>query len=747
MANIPVKRPVAGGLAALMAVLFGLFLFAPALIGPPPADPDHPFDTQATLDRLARILGDEAPHPVDSDAADAVIGRIVQEAEALGFAPVIDDAFHCAQHWSTKDMACARLRNIGFWVTEPGPDAVMIASHHDSVPTGPGAADDGMGVASSLEIARLLKDRDLARPLYVLITDGEEVGLVGASRFIQHDPVAPLIGAVVSLEARGNQGVANMFETSDPNGRDIAALARFPATLVRGPTSNSLAVDIYRAMPNGTDVTEYLKLGMDAANYAVVGRPSHYHTAKDNLEHLDPDAVFHIGASALAGVEGFMSVDAASPDTPYLYSDILGLGIIATPQWMALPVMGLGFALCLVAVWRTRSVQDAALWRVLLWPLAVLVLGGLAAWASGFAVGLVRSETAYGTAHPWALRGLFLAVALGTAALLSRALYKPGSADKHLAGVWAVMLALGLLGSLAMPGVALLFTLPALLVVPAAALIIVRKTSAARIVFGLASLMLICLIVPINALAETALFVEASAPLTVGVLWIFLTLLPLAWRKAGSSRWVSGGAAFVAAGMGLAALMVPAYTSGTPLGLNILHLQSDRMEDAVFMTGTRQNVPDRMAAAAPFRAASLPGFGTALYQVTPAPQPPFPPATLDIRPGADGRIAVRISAPGADRVQLSADGQTPAVTSLRVGGLEVEGADAFPTVDCIGRSCRTLDLELAFEGTQLDLVLSVTRNGLDETADALVAARPDWAGAQHRGDRRIVRRHVSVAGN
>ncbi|MGB6317096.1 MAG: M28 family peptidase, partial [Litorimonas sp.] len=204
-------RP-AEGLIALLALLFAVFLAGPWLINAPPVDPGHPFDTEATTLRLARILGDEAPHPVDSDAGDAVIDRLSAEIRSLGFSPTVDDGFHCTNLWG---VSCARVRNVGFWVTEPGPDAVMVASHHDSVPTGPGAADDGMGVAASLEIARLMKARidaggGLPRPLYILITDGEEIGLVGAARFVDTDPVAPLITAVVSLEARGNRGPASM---------------------------------------------------------------------------------------------------------------------------------------------------------------------------------------------------------------------------------------------------------------------------------------------------------------------------------------------------------------------------------------------------------------------------------------------------------------------------------------------------------------------------------------------------------
>lgn len=748
------RQPAAKGLMALLLILFLLFLSGPKFVAPPTVDVDHPFSTQATLDRLARILGDESPHPVDSDASDGVITRLLSEIETLGFQPTIDDAFHCSQG---RSVTCAQLRNVGFWVTAPGPHAVMIASHHDSVPTGPGAADDGMGVSSSLEIARIMKLKDektpLRRPLYVLITDAEEVGLIGASRFVQNDPVAPMIGAVVSLEARGNTGIANMFETSDPNGRDLAALGRFAGTRTKGPTSNSLAVDIYRAMPNGTDVTQYLKLGLDAANYAMVGRPSHYHTQGDNLANLDPNAVFHIGASALSAVDGFMSVDANSPDKPKLYSDILGLFVIALPQLLALPLMGFGALLCAIALAREwRAERSTSLWRVLLWPIAVLLTGTLAAWICGWIIGEIRPEVAFGTAYPVALRGLFLASALGVGALASRALYKADDADSYLVGGWAVMLTLGLAASFAMPGAALLFTLPALFVVPGAALLILRKTFAAHIFFALAAILLLCVLLPMNALAETALFVETSAPLSAGMLWIFLATLPLVWRNTGRARQALIGAGVVTIGFGVSAVIVPAYSENAPLGLNIQHLDSDRMEQPVFTIGARHPVPDSMAAVAPFTKGQLPDFGRAMFAATPAPATPFVGGTLsrvsETIAGDNRSLRLQIDAAEADIVQLFSKGSAPAVTGLSINGQAIERASTtFPQISCVGRSCRsfTVDLILGSASETLDLTLSVTRYGLDDTARALINARPDWAGPQHRGDRRIVRSHFSLS--
>lgn len=102
-----------------------------------PVSVETPFDTDRAIARLATILGDERPHPTDSDANDAVEARLLAEIRKAGFTPRIDERFHCNDIREGAAI-CARPRNIAFWVTPPGDDAVMIAAHYDLVPAGPG---------------------------------------------------------------------------------------------------------------------------------------------------------------------------------------------------------------------------------------------------------------------------------------------------------------------------------------------------------------------------------------------------------------------------------------------------------------------------------------------------------------------------------------------------------------------------------------------------------------------------------
>jgi hypothetical protein len=189
---------------------------------------------------------------------------------------------------------------------------VAIAAHIDSVPGAPGAGDDALGVASALEAARALRARaqangPFAREVVLVITDGEELGLLGAELFCREHQLAPRIGAVVNLDNRGTSGPAFIFET----GPDTTALAEIMAARVPHPRTTSVAATIYEWMPNGTDFTVFREAGMTGFNVACIGSPRNYHQPTDTPENVDPLTAQHMAQTALALVEGLASMPVA----------------------------------------------------------------------------------------------------------------------------------------------------------------------------------------------------------------------------------------------------------------------------------------------------------------------------------------------------------------------------------------------------------------------------------------------------
>lgn len=722
---------------------------------PPSPASDYAFNTDRAVERLARILGDERPHPVDTEANDAVRDRLLAEIRREGFEPRVEDRNHCQPYGAR--MICARIQNIRFWVGSPGENAIMLGSHYDSVPTGPGAGDDGIGVAASLEIASILKDRDLARPVLVLITDGEEIGLTGAWSFVQNNPVAQLVSSVVNMEARGNAGPVAMFETSQPNGRDIAGIDN---NLINAnqmaPATNSLLADVYAAMPNGTDMTAFLSMaGVDGLNYAIASQPSFYHTPGDNLANLDRRSVFHLGSNALAATEAFLGGGDNAPDTPMTYANVLGLFVLSMPQKLAFILIAMGFVMSVVAFMRS---DEPGPWRAFFMPPIALIAGTGFAILVTMGVALIRPEAFYAAANPWAIRGAQTGAALLGATLIIQFIsHKEGPSRQRLSA-WIWLAILGGALSYYFGGAAILFA-PALTVAVFGSVFLLSGAQRlAQMTMFVAGLIFILFAVPMSAMGEMMLFPEGAAPFAIFAALAAILFLPPMAKPRAHPRWerlsarVPIGALLIAVGaFTLSAVLVPAYSPDAPRGLSVVHMTPSGGGDSYWRVHGDDPVPAAMNDVKTF-SEGVPSDANAGGWFALSDDLPNAAITTSLEPlgkAADRRFALSIDAPAADRltVQLT---DSRRWNAIRVNGRDYEFS-AGDTLRCHGRSCRDMQIEftLTQDGTEPNsqddfLLIEHVQYGLGAAGEALLSARPDWAMPQHGGDVRVQRLQLSV---
>jgi hypothetical protein len=123
---------------------------------------------------------------------------------------------------------------------------LVLTAHYDHLGIGPavagdaiynGVVDNATGVAAVLEIARALAAAPPPRSVLVLLTTGEEHGLLGSSYYIDH-PAAPLSATVANLNV---DGVAFYDEFRDVVGVG-AELSTLGRTLDRVAAELGLAV-------------------------------------------------------------------------------------------------------------------------------------------------------------------------------------------------------------------------------------------------------------------------------------------------------------------------------------------------------------------------------------------------------------------------------------------------------------------------------------------------------------------------
>jgi hypothetical protein len=305
------------GFALAAALMAGFALFWVGAVTPGPSPTDAPAADFSAGRAMAdvRALG-SLPHPVGSPANDRVREALVARMRALGLEPRVRRAVAFASYGA--DLSGATVDNVIGVL--PGRDraapALVLMAHHDSVPGSPGAADDTAGVAAALEVVRAIEVRGSPlRDVLLVITDGEEAGLLGARAFFDEDPAAAHVGYVLNLETRGGGGRAMMFETAPGNGADVALYRR----TALAPVSNALTVFVYRHMPNDTDFTVALAHGKAGLNYAFIGRQFDYHSPSATPRALDQGALQHMGAQVLptATALAFGPLPGRAPDVVY----------------------------------------------------------------------------------------------------------------------------------------------------------------------------------------------------------------------------------------------------------------------------------------------------------------------------------------------------------------------------------------------------------------------------------------------
>lgn len=590
---------------ASMALLALSVFFLEARRRPPePLGVEAPptvFSAARAADLLGELLAEGEPHPFGSPANARLRDRLTARLEALGYTPRVQRETICYPSARGSAIQCAEVHNVLARLEgrEGGP-AVLLNAHYDSVPAGPGASDNGAGVAAVLEIARLLRaEPPPPRPVIFLFSDGEEAGLFGARAFVRRDPWASEIAAVINLEARGTRGQSLLFETSEGNARLIEAYAEAPR-----PAASSLYFEVYKRLPNLTDLTVFKEAseeageerGMAGVNFAIAEHVAAYHTGLDTLENLDLGALQHHGENALAMVRALTDAPPASPEAGNrVYLDAFGYALIHWPEDWSIPFAAALFA---IVLFLGAVLQRAGRLRLAQWllglggALASLALAVALGELGGLFVALSQSSKQAWFAHPEPLR-LALWATVGLAVLGVSLPWRRDMFWGTALGTWTVLAGLGLVTAVSVPGVSIYFILPT-------ALAVLLLGAAAIAPAGLGGPRLAPLAVLLSACFTALLWMPVARSLEIGMGLArpLLVVLPLGLagmaftplclladrRFRGKLLAATAGAVFLAL---LVASWVEPYTESAPRPLNFSYFEDADNAAAAWLVRSR----------------------------------------------------------------------------------------------------------------------------------------------------------------
>jgi len=584
----------------VLLALFALILVGLSSLshGPKPKGADIPLDqfsAERAFVHLSDLINDDQAHASASTKNKANLQIISNKFSALGYTPEVQKILACTLHYP----GCTQVQNFIAVLKGSGSgaktgDAIMLTTHYDSVPAGPGAADAGAGVAALIEIARILKDESspksgMNNDVIFLITDGEEGGLRGAQGFASEHPLMKNVKLVVNLEARGISGPSSMFETSDGNRNLIKTYAQAS----QRPVANSLSFEIYKRLPNDTDYSIYKPMGVAGLNYAFTGDVALYHSARDDLAHLDQASLQHHGVNALDAVRAFGNVDLNTINGTMnaTYFDVFGRILFNWSSSLNTPLSVLALLVLAFATFKVRIGWRADALSVGL-VIGVILLTPAIGWLLSFPLG--RWPQLFYLDHPCPWFGR-LALLFGAALapwIMTKLMTKAKSVSYNsLVSIVGVLFAvLSLVVAILMSGASYLFLVPALAMAVGVLIDIWRKheryTWAAHMGLMAAAYMAFYHFIAIEVILHYKLSHFRILPLVL----LGLTLLPILHRahtQAPKTTKILGASMLsVVLATAIISIFLPGFNEAHPRGQNLVYIQNNNNSEAVWVSET-----------------------------------------------------------------------------------------------------------------------------------------------------------------
>jgi hypothetical protein len=505
---------------------------------------------------------------------------------------------------------------------------------------------------------------------------------------------------------------------------------------------------VYRALPNDTDFTIFLRKGLQGLNLAFVGGVASYHTPNDTLDRLDWRSVQQQGDAALTTLRGLDGTIGRSAQP--VYFDLLTSALVTLPEGLMLPLALLGLGCFGAALWSdrheprvTREYGRAGFALLLGWGVPVLgtaLLGALLALLGALPFPVIA------TPQPFLLS--ILALIAGGQALALGICRAPEQRQAFCDVTWMCWLVLGTALAAILPAASYLLVLPGFL---AGSLRLLRRLRAAPASdaeqLG-AALFAGLLVLPLLTLLPGTL--ELSAPVVLALAWtlgLSPAAPPLAGLLAPPQRQQRVQIGLFASVLALAALQLalPAFSSEVPQRLSLV-LEANAAGEAHWLAdGSAGPLPKTLQQAAQFaprpsRPHPWPAYARGLMYAASAPAPSEPLPAPHVR--RQGRsLKIELDAP-SDLWALGLRFEPP----TRIEGARWQGHPVQAVNDAAGarlllvlgeQRSVSAELELAEEtATPLD-VLAIAL-GLPSAGRELIAGRGQNAVASGFGDMTVL---------
>ncbi|MCJ1264362.1 hypothetical protein MMC22_004233 [Lobaria immixta] len=257
-----------------------------------------------------------------------------------------------------------------WWTADKKPQGkggVLVNAHYDSVSTGYGATDDGVGVVTILQLVKHFTSngQQPKKGIVALFNNGEEDYLHGARAFTRH-PMSQFAHTFVNLDGAGAGGRATLLRATDTEVVQFYQRTMYPfATILTGDTFKR---GFIRSQTDYVVFNEIL--GLRGLDLDFMEPRARYHTEQDDTKHTSIDSMWHMLSATLSTVQGLASETSSTFDGKSTESGKVPTGEGSDAVYFDI------FSLAL-AVFRLQTLFALSVTLLTVAPLILIVIGAI----------------------------------------------------------------------------------------------------------------------------------------------------------------------------------------------------------------------------------------------------------------------------------------------------------------------------------------------------------------------------------
>lgn len=136
------------------------------------------FDVEKAMTHLRYLSLDIGPRVAGTESEKEAATYIKNEFQKLGY-NVSTQTFDIGNNKQSQNVIAVKEAE-----GVENPEIIYLTAHYDSVPTSPGANDNGSGTSAMVELARVMKDKPSNTEIRFVAFGAEELGLLGSRYYV-----------------------------------------------------------------------------------------------------------------------------------------------------------------------------------------------------------------------------------------------------------------------------------------------------------------------------------------------------------------------------------------------------------------------------------------------------------------------------------------------------------------------------------------------------------------------------------